>query len=246
MSKSNKSRPAARSQRSPGSARSAGRNTGARKKTAPAHRRRSTAVWLAGVIVIALAGVAVGAWRVYHRPAPAGAVLDRPGAYSLGPANAPVTIVEFADFECPACRAEEPLVKQLLRDYPTQVRLVFREFPLPTHEYAELAAEAAEAAGAQGKFWEMHDILYENQQHLTMNDILGYATTIGLDVKAFQADLESHKYQAVVQKDVADGQALGVQGTPTFFINGTKYLGALPYDQLTAAVERALKAAGGK
>jgi len=208
--------------------------------------RRSTLIWLAGVLVIVVAGVAIGSWRAHQRATPAPSVLERPGEHVLGPADAPVTIVEFGDFQCPACGAEEPVIQKLLKNYATQVRFVFREFPLSIHENAELAAEAAEAAGAQGKFWEMHDMLYKNQEHLTLADVLGYATAIGLDVNTFQADLASHKYQPVVQKDIADGQALQVQGTPTFFINGRQYMGALPYDQLAAAVDQALRAAGGK
>ncbi len=213
---------------------------------AAAPSRRSTLIWLAGVLVIVLAGVAIGAWRAHQRATPAPTVLERPGEHVRGPADAPVTIVEFGDFQCPACGAEEPVIQKLLQNYPTQVRFVFREFPLSIHENAELAAEAAEAAGAQGKFWEMHDILYKNQENLTLSDILGYAAAIGLDVTTFQADLTAHKYQPVVQKDIADGQALNVQGTPTFFINGKEYMGALPYDQLAAAVDQALRAAGGK
>jgi protein-disulfide isomerase len=160
-----------------------------------------------------------------------------------GPEDAPVTIVEYGDFECPYCGRAEPVMRELLSDFGGDVRYVWRHLPLTdVHPHAELAAEAAEAAGAQGRFWEMHDLLLEHQDALRFDDLIGYAEQLGLDVDRFRDDLLNHRYAGRVARDVDSADASGVSGTPTFFINGRRRQGA--YD--IATLEAAVKAAGAK
>ncbi len=156
-----------------------------------------------------------------------------------GPEGAPVTLVEYGDFECPYCGQAEPVLRELLRDFG-DVRYVWRHLPLSdVHPHAELAAEAAEAAAAQDAFWEMHDRLLEHQDALTPPDLIGYASELGLDADRFTEDLEKHAGAARVAEDV-DGADLGnVSGTPTFFINGRRHYGAYDIDSLTEAVRAA-------
>jgi Na+/H+ antiporter NhaA len=160
-----------------------------------------------------------------------------------GPEDAPVTIVEYGDFECPYCGRAEPVMRELLSDFGGDVRYVWRHLPLTdVHPHAELAAEAAEAAGGQGRFWEMHDLLLEHQDALRFDDLIGYAEQLGLDVDRFRDDLVNHRYAGRVARDVDSADASGVSGTPTFFINGRRHQGA--YD--IATLEAAVKAAGAK
>ena len=152
---------------------------------------------------------------------PAPVTVDVGDAPTMGPASAKVTVVEFGDFECPYCGEEEPVVEQMLKGYEGRIRFAFKEYPLASiHPYAELAAEAALAANAQGKFWPYHDALYASQSALARSDLDTYASQLGLDMKAFDAALDDHTFAAAVAADVAQGTALGVQGTPTFFIQG--------------------------
>lgn len=142
---------------------------------------------------------------------------------STGPENAKVTIVEFSDFECPACGLAHPAVREILAKNKDKVRFVYRNFPLPQHQYAQKAAEAALAAGAQGKYWEMHDLLFTNQTKLKFEDLNKYALQLKLkDLSKFTGELQSGKYADAVQKDVAAGNKIGINATPTFFINGLK------------------------
>ena len=141
--------------------------------------------------------------------------------------DAKVTIVVFGDYECPACGVAHPVTKQVVKDYANnpEVNFVFRNFPLPQHTHALISAQAAEAAGAQGKFWEMHDMLYEHQSDwVTSTDSLAifetYATQLGLDVQKFKQDVSTNAYQSVINKDMADATALNVQWTPSIYING--------------------------
>jgi protein-disulfide isomerase len=157
-----------------------------------------------------------------------------------GPDSAPITIVEFSDFECPFCARMPPVLQQLLDEYPDQIRLVFKHSPLPIHSNAPLAHEAALAAAAQGKFWEMHDLLFANQKQLTLADLIGYATTLKLDVPAFTAALNDHRYQPLLRQDLLEARAYGVDATPTFFVNGRRYSGAPPLATLRNYVDVAL------
>ena len=157
-------------------------------------------------------------------------VLDDPIKLSVtgdpvrGPANARVTIVEFSDFQCPFCSKAVAETKALLRQYPNDVRLVFKQFPLEeSHSQAEFGAEAALAAQAQGKFWEMHDLLYAGYPNVSRAKIMSYGVKLGLDMNRFTAELNAHKYKARVHAEEQEGEDAGVGGTPTFFINGKKF-----------------------
>lgn len=154
-----------------------------------------------------------------------------------GSPDAPVVLVEYGDFECPYCGAAYPVVKKLERDLPDTLAVVFREFPLvAVHPHAELAAEAAEAAGAQGRFWKMHDMLFEHQSALAPADLLKYATLLHLDLKRFANDLSGHVFLPKVAGDLKSGLQSGVQGTPTFFINGVLHPGGHDEASLRAAI----------
>jgi protein-disulfide isomerase len=156
-----------------------------------------------------------------------------------GPDDAVVTLVEYGDFECPHCGQAEPAVRQLLRTYGDDVRFVFRHLPLTdVHEHALIAAEAAEAAGAQGKFWEMHDRLLTHQDQLTMPDLRSHAEALGLDFQRFTEDLESRRFTLRVMRDIESADQSGVAGTPTFFINGHRLYGAYDLGSLRAALLR--------
>jgi protein-disulfide isomerase len=140
----------------------------------------------------------------------------------LGGEHAPVTIVEYGDFECPNCRQAAPAVKLILEHFRGRVRLVWRHFPLEgVHPHALSAALAAEAAGAQGRFWPMHDLLLENQAHLKTNHLSGYARRLELDPARFEADVEEHVYLQRVREQIEGGEKSGARGTPSFFVNGS-------------------------
>jgi protein-disulfide isomerase len=156
-----------------------------------------------------------------------------------GSEDAPVTLVEYADFECSYCGMAEPVVRDLVARYGADLRYVFRHLPLTdVHEHAELAAEAAEVAAAQGRFWEMHDRLFAGSDALRMHDVVGYAADVGLDPDAFVRDLESRRYALRVARDVESADQSGVTGTPTFFVNGRRYQGAPDVAALSAAIDR--------
>jgi protein-disulfide isomerase len=147
--------------------------------------------------------------------------------HAVGPDDAPVTLVEYGDFECPYCGMAHPIVKRARKTLGSQLRFVFRHFPLAEiHPHARVAAQAAEAAGAQGKFWEMHDTLFEHQDALEVEDLLGYAESLGLDTVKFARDLEAGTFEKRVRDDFRSGVKSGVNGTPTFFINGARYDGS--------------------
>jgi protein-disulfide isomerase len=160
-----------------------------------------------------------------------------------GDANAPVTIIEFSDFECPFCaRFYSQTLKQLEKEYidTGKVKLVFRDFPLSFHQNAQKAAEAAECSEDQGKFWEMHDIIFENQQSLSISSLKQWAVQIGLDTVQFNSCLDSGKYYREVQNDFKDGASYGVSGTPNFFINGISLVGAHPFDAFKEIIDSEL------
>jgi len=172
--------------------------------------------------------------------------LIRQGSHEVKVPGAKVTIVEFGDFQCPACGASYPIVTQILRDYKGKVNFVFREFPLPMHQNAKIAAEAAEAAGKQGKFFPMYDLLYTNQKAWgesgnPLKYFTIYAETLRLNMDQFTGDIKTNAYEKIIQQGIDDGNALQVQATPTFFINGAQQTGGLPYDQFKAKIDAALK-----
>ncbi|HKV41251.1 MAG TPA: thioredoxin domain-containing protein [Blastocatellia bacterium] len=157
-----------------------------------------------------------------------------------GSATAPVTIVEFTDYQCPSCARTAPILQKLVSEYGDKVKLVVRDFPLQMHDNAFPAAEAAEAARAQGKYWEYTDILFNNQSALQPPKLKEYATQLGMDRAKFDAELDSRKYAETVQRDVSDGMRVGIDSTPTVFINGRK-IQDKTYESLKAVIEEALK-----
>jgi Na+/H+ antiporter NhaA len=157
-----------------------------------------------------------------------------------GPDDAPVTLVEFGDFECPYCGQAEPVIRELLTSFGDELRYVWRHLPLnDVHPNAQLAAEAAEAAGAQGQFWEMYDALLSHQEELAPQDIGRYAKELNLDIERFWDELRNHEHASRVAEDVSAADASGVSGTPSFFINGRRHQGAYDIDTLTDAVRAA-------
>jgi len=147
--------------------------------------------------------------------------------HAAGADDASVTLVEYGDYECPYCGMAHPIVKKAQEDLGNQLRFVFRNFPLAeAHPHARIAAQAAEAAGAQGKFWEMHDTLFEHQDALDVADITDYAKSLGLDIAKFRGDLEAAAIVKRVRDDFRSGVKSGVNGTPTFFMNGARYDGS--------------------
>ena len=162
-------------------------------------------------------------------------VTDR--EHAQGSAQAVLTLVEYGDYECPHCGRAHPIVKEVQRRLGSKLRFVFRNFPLgEIHPHAQHAAEAAEAAAGQGRFWEMHDALFEHQRSLDDRHLLQYAQTLGLDLERFQQDLASHAYAGRVRDDFRSGVRSGVNGTPTFFINGVRHDDAWDVETLTEAL----------
>jgi protein-disulfide isomerase len=164
----------------------------------------------------------------------------------LGPENAPVTIIEYSDFQCPACASFYPLVEKLLDEASTTVRFVYRHFPLypMPHKNAYLASQAAEAAGLQGKFWEMYRMLFTNQAAWEKSDTAttifeDYAGRIGLDMSTYKKDADSASVKARVQRDREEGDSLGVSGTPTLFVNGKVIINPNSYDSFKAFIQAA-------
>ena len=158
-------------------------------------------------------------------------------SYFKGAKDAQVTILEFSEFQCPFCSRVNPTIKQALDAYPGKIKVVFKHSPLPFHKDAPLASEASLAAGAQGKFWEMHDKLFENQKALTRPDLDRFAGEIGLDMSKFKADLDGNVFKKVVDADMAISAQFGVQGTPNFFINGRKLVGAQPWEAFKKIID---------
>jgi protein-disulfide isomerase len=157
-----------------------------------------------------------------------------------GPADAALTLVEYGDYECPYCGAAYPIVKELQARMGDRLRFVFRNFPITTsHPHAEQAAEAAEAGAAQGRFWEMHDLLYENQTQLRDQDLHAYAEQLGIDVERFDKDLAEHVHAPRVREDFMSGVRSGVNGTPSFYVNGARHDDSYDFETLLAALERA-------
>jgi protein-disulfide isomerase len=161
------------------------------------------------------------------------------GKPTTGPKDAPVTLIEFSDYECPRCGEIQPLVKQVLAAYPTKVRMVAREFPLTRHAFARKAAQAAQCAFEQGKYWEYTAILYKNQLALDENNLLKYASMVGMDKATLAAHLKSGFHDKAVQEDLDEGLPVGVNGTPTFYVNG-KRLEDRTFEGFKQAIEKAL------
>jgi len=158
-----------------------------------------------------------------------------------GPPDAPLELIMYGDFQCPYCTAAQSIVARVRKRLDGRLRFAFRHLPLhEVHPDAQRAAEASEAAAAQGKFWEMHDLLYENQRDLADLDLSGLALRAGVEIYRFDADLGSERFSRRVAADLESGQASGVTGTPTFFINGVRYVGEKDYASLRDAIKAAL------
>jgi diadenylate cyclase len=165
--------------------------------------------------------------------------------HACGPMDAPVTLVKYGDYECPYCGEAHPLLKELQERVGEQVRFVFRHFPLDTvHPRARRAAQAAEAVASQGRFWEMHDLLYERQGELGEEDLMRHAAELGLDLGRFEEDLTNDNHAWRIEEDRLGGDRAGVRGTPTLFVNGVRYTGPMDLDGLLAAVEEATSSSG--
>jgi len=163
--------------------------------------------------------------------------------HALGPDHAPVTVVEYGDFECPNCKQAAPAVKLLLERFANRVRFVYRHFPLEQpHPHALAAAEAAECAAGQGRFWEMHDLLFANSQHLARRNLQSYADRLGLDLARFNAELDDQVYLQRIREHMQGARASGVRGTPGFFVNGVICDVSFGLHALTEATNAALHA----
>jgi protein-disulfide isomerase len=162
------------------------------------------------------------------------------GAPILGPAQAPVTLVEFSDFQCPFCSRVYPTLQQIRQEYGDKVRIVFKHYPLSFHTKAPAAHAAAEAAHRQGKFWEMHDKIFANQREMSEEKYVAYAQELGLDVEKFKQDLASADVKQRVDEDTEQASGLGVRGTPTFFINGKFLSGAQPIEAFKRVIDEEL------
>jgi formate-nitrite transporter family protein len=159
-----------------------------------------------------------------------------------GQTDAPLTLLEYGDYECPDCEHAAPIVIKLRKEFGDRLRFVFRHFPNSAiHTHASESAQAAEAAGAQGKFWEMHDVLYKHQKDLADHDIAHFGLLVGAEVYRLQADLSASRYAGRVAQDYDSGVKNGVKGTPTFFINGKRYHGPVTFEALQAALEKAAR-----
>lgn len=183
----------------------------------------------------------------YELPEPPRGPVERKQVAATGPAkgpeSAPVTIVEFSDFQCPFCSRAIGTVDEVTKTYGDKVRLVFRQFPLDFHKQAQKAAEASLCANDQGKFWDMHDKLFANQSALGVDDLKKYAGELKLDTAKFNTCLDSGEKAATVKADQADGSKVGVNGTPAFFINGIMLSGAQPFSEFQSVIDAELKGA---
>lgn len=174
-------------------------------------------------------------------PEPPTLPVDMGNDPARGAADAPITIIEFSDFQCPYCKKSVSVLKDLQHIYGERIRHVYRDYPGPNHPYAQTAAEAARCAGEQGKFWEYHDLLFERQSPGTGWDFAGLARELSLQHKAFTQCLETGRYRQEVLKDLQDGIALGITSTPTFFINGRPFVGARSQAEFQAMIDSLLK-----
>jgi len=188
---------------------------------------------------------ALDASPLMHRPQPKlledAVAIPTEGAPYVGPANARVTLVEFSDFQCPFCGQAVIKLRAVLKAYPTQVKLVFKQFPLDSHSQAALAAAAAMAAHRQGKFWQLHDAMFADRTNLSRQTILAMAGTVGLDTKRFTQDWDSAAVKQAVAREELEGEKAGVEATPTVFIDGQKYNGLLDLDSIGPIIEKELK-----
>jgi protein-disulfide isomerase len=217
-------------------------------------RAHKEAIIIGIISVLFLAGMGFLIWRTPTAVSPVGPVLTaeqsamavRPDSRMTGTYGAKVTMVEFGDYQCPACGYDHPILKKVIDTYSSNpnFNFVFRHFPLPQHPNAPMASQAAEAAGAQGKYWEMHDQIYSHQSEWSESKdalpfFVSYATTIGIDVAKFTSEVSSGKYSSVVKASQDDANRIGVNSTPTIYINGTQ-VSRVTVENLNALVDEAL------
>lgn len=196
---------------------------------------------LALTVLIVVGGAFLASSRTSSKVAPTDERLVRQGDPAVGPTDAKVTVVEFSDFECPACAEVQSVMKGLHDKYKDKsVRFVFRQYPLPSHANASLAAEASLIANAQGKFWQYHDLLFADQTKLSRDDLIKYAEQVGLDKDDFARELDKKPFEQFIQQEKADGKALGLQGTPTVYINGVQYQGAPTVEAMSKVIDAGL------
>ena len=162
------------------------------------------------------------------------------GRVAKGPSNAPIELIEFSDFQCPFCQRANPVVDQVMKTYGDKIKFVYRHYPLPNHPNARPSAEAAACAEAQGKFWEYHDRLFANASKLSDADLKAHAAAIGLDTAKFNACFDNKQLKPGIDKDIADGEAVGVTGTPAFFVNGRSIEGAQPFEAFKRVIDEEL------
>lgn len=179
---------------------------------------------------------------------PPGAKVDidfaAPDSPYQGEKNAPIIFAEFSDFQCSFCKKSQEVVNRVMSEYKGKVKRVFKNNPLPFHQDAMLAHQAAMAAHEQGKFWEMMNKIFGNQQNIKENDLLKYAKEVGLNMKKFERDWKSDKIKDKISRDMAEAQKAGVTGTPTFFINGRKHVGAAPFEIFKSIIDEELGKGG--
>jgi len=205
-----------------------------------------------GSVIIIIIAAVVGMFFLSNKPSnPADNIAGQPGQISMadwvrGDANAKVTLVEYSDFQCPACAAYYPLVKKLEEKFGSQMSFTYRHFPLSQiHKNAELAAMAAEAAGLQGKFWEMHDMLFENQTAWSNNYnakkvFIGYAEKLVLNTDQFENDLDRKDLRDKIAANYKEGVSIGINGTPSFFVNGVKITNPKSYEEFEKIISEKL------
>jgi protein-disulfide isomerase len=210
-----------------------------------------------GVGLLAIAPFALGQSEIKKAPVvkgetisytePARIAVPTEGRPSKGAPDAPVTIVEFSDFQCPYCATLFSTLKAIEKNYKDQVRIVYLQFPLSQiHRDAEKAAEASLCANEQNQFWQMHDAMFADQARLGVDELRRKAAKISLDMAAFNTCLDSNKYASAIRADIAEGVKAGVKGVPAFFVNGRIYTGNQPYDEIQKAIEEELQRAAAK
>jgi len=193
---------------------------------------------LIGLALLAVAFV-IAYFFIFARPQPKPVQIDVEGRHWQGAGNASAILIEFSDFQCPYCGLAAANAKEVAAEFNSSVKFYYLHFPLPFHQYAQKAAEAAECAGDQGKFWEMHDLMFANQDSLDIESLRLHASSLGLNMTRFNSCLDSGEKAAIVQADFDKGRAAGVGGTPTFFLNGLQ-LGSYEIESLRAAIRAEL------
>ena len=201
-----------------------------------------------GIVLVIL--IAVGGLFLIKSQPKDKATIDsivRDNNYFTGPKDAKVVLIEFGDFQCPACKVVEPALQKLRSEYKDKLKFVFKQFPLPSHNNGLDAALASEAAGEQGKFWEFHDVLYEKQAEWSTlpnpnSEFEKYAQSLGIEMAKFSKAVKDKSYSEKINTDKSDGADLNVEATPTFFLNGKKIQGGLTYEQFREKIEEILAA----